>query len=183
MPSANTSVQPPVILPSQNLGNATNETQFQGAKPAVGLSGGNLVLQLPRSGELSNRHLRFKIVGRVIPGTAGTFDLKMYLTKIAAGNLLFDTGAISLAGNTSFLVLIDCVWDQSSNTFNGVSYGQMGNTALGLAGFNNTPTSITIGNSTNADITKFETLLLTGQFGTSNAANGAFVDAFEVESL
>jgi hypothetical protein len=183
MPSANTIASPSVLLPTQSLGNATTETQFQGAIPAKGLSGGKLTLPLTRSGQLSNRHIRFKVVGRVLPGTAGTFEVRMYISSIAAANLIIDTGPISLATNTSFLILCDCVWDQSSNSFNGVLYGQMGDTALGIAGLNNSVVSVTIGSSTNSDITSSETVLITGQFGSSDPSNGAFVDQFELEAM
>jgi hypothetical protein len=172
-----------VLLPTQTLGNATTETQFQGAIPAKGLAGGPLALPLKRTGQLSNRHIRFKAVGRVLPGVTGTFEIRIYISSVTAANLIIDTGPITVSTNTSFLILCDCVWDQSSNSFNGVLYGQVGDTALGIAGLNNSVISVTIGSSTAVSSSSAETALITGQFGSSSAGNNAFVDEFDLDAL
>jgi hypothetical protein len=177
MPSGNTTLTAVGGLPSAALGNATSETIFAGGKT------GNLILNLTQSGELANHLIRFKFGGRLQPGTTGTFRVRLYAgSSIVSANQMFDTNAVSCTGNSNFLCLVDCFWDSLSKSFCGVGYGQMGNTALGITQLPNQvtadPNAALL--ATNALFT--QPFILTGQFGTSNASNSAFIDLYEADT-
>ena len=166
-------------LPSVGIGNASTEKLFVGGSPA----GLNLTLNVTQSGELANRLLRFKVGGRLQMGTTGTFDLRLYSgTSIVSANKVFDSNAISCTGNGNFLVLIDTFWDALSKSFCGVGYGQMLNTAIGITQLANVVTADPNGATATPVPSYTQSFVVSGQFGTSNSSNTAFVDLLEVDT-
>lgn len=166
-------------LPSAGIGNATAQKLFIGGSPGAS----NLTLNITQSGELANHLLRFKIGGRLQMGTTGTFQLRLYGgTAIVSANLLFDSNAISCTGNGNFLILVDTFWDSLSKTFCGVGYGQMLNTAIGITQLANAVTADPNGATANPVPSYTQSFVVSGQFGTTNSSNTAFVDMFEVDT-
>lgn len=166
-------------LPSLGIGNATVEKLFIGGSPGAS----SLTLGITQSGELANRLLRFKIGGRLQMGTTGTFQLRFYAgTAILSANKFFDTNAITCTGNGNFLVLIDTFWDALSKSFGGAGYGQMLNTAIGITQLVNAVTSDPNGALATPVQSYTQQFVVSGQFGSSNTSNTAFIDLFEVDT-
>lgn len=167
-------------LPGNDLGNQTSETLMPNGR------GTSLVLPLPSNGSLANRRFRVVVSGRVQTSLNSTFTVNVYFgfsPTLSSNTLIFSTGAVAVnSSNTGFSFTIDMFWSATGLTVNGVGEGQSNNNPVGRIAMANTipnvdpfhdnnPNSITYGFSA------------TGTFGSSSAANHAFIDLFELEAL
>ena len=158
-------------LARTDLGNATSNTQFTGASSAVA------VCQVPISTNTLNRPLRVIAGGRAGTGTAQDFTARLYWggSSTIGGNTLITTAVTSLAASRTQLWMIDVTIGcaetspSASGTISLVYVGTTGTAATAL--------------TTDDPALPNALLSITGQFASSDAANSAFLDFFEIQSV
>lgn len=168
--------------------------QLTGTPPATGYTG-----VLPpaynaafTSGFLGSQRtcVRFRVLafGRVVTGTTSNFTAKMYInltasrtavnsTVPASGAALATTGTVSLASlTTHWEIEAWFIYDAVSQRLDGNYQAQLHATQANsgaLTVITNAQTALDFNNPSNAYC-----FVLTGQFGTGNAGNKAYVDGF-----
>lgn len=165
---------------SAALGNATSETQF------VDSAGNVLTVYLPLTSKLLGQDAKFasfkvKVGGRVTTGTTSNWTPKLYWgnsSTIASNSGIAAPTAVSLASvSQTWHIEATMFWDATSQRVNGFYQAQIGATTTA-------PTTLTTA-QTSKDLTagdvKTVGFSVTGIFGSTNAANTAFVDYFDVE--
>jgi hypothetical protein len=182
MPSAQTLYRA-AMLPSNDLGNVTAETQFSNGRGAL------LQLALPSNNSLANKSFRVRMSGRVATTTNTTFNLKVYFgisSTIASNTLILDCAAQTVNNVTSsFSVWCDCFWSADANAITGSGQGEMANNIVGQAVLNNTPLAANPNRDSSTFLASGGTygFTLTGIFGGSSAGNHCIVDSFDLESV
>lgn len=168
--------------------------QLAGTNPASGsISQGTAVFNAAfTSGHLGAQRtcVRFRTLafGRVVTGTTSTFQVKQYFISNASrtavtsavpasGNQVAASGAPSLASITGHWE-VECwfIYDAVSQRLDGNYQAQMHTTQANsgqLTVLTNSQTGLDMNNPLNT-----YAFVLTGQFGTGNAGNQAFVDGF-----
>lgn len=171
------------MLPSNDLGNVTAETQFKDGR-------GNLLqLPLPSNNSLANKNFRIRVSGRVQTSTNTTFDLKLYFGisgTISSNTLIFDTGAQTVNNTlSSFEIWADCFWSGDANAITGRGTGQMANSVTGPGALSNTPLSANPNRDSNTTLASGATygFTCTGAFGGSSSGNHATIDSFDLEAV
>lgn len=169
------------MLPSNDLGNVTSETQFKDGR-------GNLLqLPLPSNNSLANKSFRVRISGRVATTTNTTFEMRIYFgisSTIASNTLILDCAAQTVNNVTSgFEVWCDCFWSGDANAISGTGQGQIANNIVGQATLSNTPLSANPNRDSSTTLASGATygFSLTGIFGGSSSGNHCIVDAFDLE--
>jgi hypothetical protein len=172
------------MLPGNDLGNQTSETQLPNGR------GASLVLPLPSNGSLANKRFRIVVSGRVATTITNTFTINVYsgFAPVIASNLLiFSTGPQSVNSiSSNYSMTIDLFWSTGNRTINGgPGQGQMANSPIGPASLNNPVVNADPNRDSNPFLQSGATygFTLTGQFGSGSAGNHAFVDIFELEEL
>lgn len=171
------------MLPGNDLGNVTVETQFPNGRAA------QLNLPLPSNGMLANKRFRLVVSGRVQTTITNTFNLNVYFgfsTTISANTLIFSTGANSVNNiNTGFNLWIDLYWNATALTISGRGEGQINNNPIGPSGLSNTISSVDPNRDSSTFLASGATygFTITGTFGSTSANNHAFADIFEMEEL
>lgn len=170
------------MLPSNNLGNATSETQFKDGR-------GNLLqLPLPSNNSLANKSFRVRVSGRVATTISTSFQLSVYFglsSTIASNTLMFPSGFQTVNNATSnFELWLDCQWTADGKLITGWGAGQLANQILGPATLSNTPISADANRDSNTFLQSGGTygFTCTGQFGNTSAGNSAIIDNFDLES-
>ena len=128
---------------------------------------------------LKRRQFLIKAGGRSVgEPDAVTLTLKLYLGKsatIGSNVLVFSSGAKTITGLTgSWELEAIAVINETSKAIEGIGYGAVNNIAVAQAALSATTTA-----DPNAEIA----FTVTGQFSTSDVANAAICDYFEVEGL
>lgn len=169
------------MLPSNDLGNATAETQFSDGR------GKQLFLRLPSNGSLSNKAFRVRLSGRVATASNITFTARVYFglsPTITSNTGIFLTGAQSVNNTASSWELwLDMTWSNDSKTLTGRGAGQIANQILGPATLDNIPIAADPFRDNNTFLTSGPTygFTVTGLFSGSNVSNHARVDLFQLE--
>lgn len=167
------------MLPGNDLGNATAETQFKNGR------GAQLSLALPSNNSLTNKSFRVRISGRVATTSNLTFTVSLYFglsSTIASNTLLYTTNAVvvnNVSSNWEFWA--DCFWS-TNGTITGRAEGQIANQIFGPGTLANTPNA-----DPNRDSNTFlqsgatYAFTVTGQFSGSSTGNHAFIDDLSLE--
>jgi hypothetical protein len=171
------------MLPGNDLGNQTSETQMPNGR------GASLVLPLPSNGSLSNKRFRLVLAGRVSTAINTTLTLNVYFgisTKITSNTQIFTTNAQTVnAKSTNFSITIDMYWSNTGKLINGgPGQGQVDNNPVGPSSLLNTPSADPFrDDSTFLASGPTYGFTVTGQFGNSDAGNHAFAEILELEEL
>lgn len=165
--------------PSAALGNATSETQFTDSSGAV------LAAYLPLTSKMVEGKagtFRIKVGGRVTGGTTTNWTPALYWgtsSTISSNSKIATLTAFSVVStSTNWHIEATCIWDSTSQKVNGFFAGQNGTTTVSPTTLSTAQTSkdLTAGDSTSVGFS------VTGLFGSTNAANTAYCDYFDVES-
>ena len=181
MPSSQTLYRAP-MLPGNDLGNASLETQFPNGR------GAPLQLALPSNNSLANHNFRVRIAGRVVTATNRTFQVQVYFglsPTVTSNTLIFSSGfQVVNTISTSFDVWIDLRWSNGSNSITGRGEGQVANHVVGPGTLINTPLSADPNRDSNPFLQSGPTygFTVTGQFNGPDSGNHAFIDSFDLES-
>lgn len=165
------------FCPSATLTNATSEAQFTD-------SGGTnpMVLWIPGSKAIANRPVIIRAWGRL--NTAGSYNntVAIYVgtsATIGSNSVLATSGTVAASGKGNWLFEVRGIWDSDSTfflgDFNGYFAGTSAATIKGqtILGTLNQPATATTSEAIGLTITYL--------VGTSNAANTAILDGFELE--
>lgn len=128
---------------------------------------------------LAARCWSIRLVGRVVPGTSGTFAIALQIgssTTAASNTVLFTGTAQTYATSGDYQFSVTLLYDPTSKLLTGTVSASGGSTqtlqALGAI------TSQTVDLSTGK-----QPLCVTGIFGTSNASNVAYLDQFSLGAV
>ena len=158
-------------LASDDLGNATSETQFTNS------SGSLVTLQIPVSAANLNKPLRVIAGGRVISGASNTFTGKLYFgnSTTVASNALVETEAVTLTASTQQIWLVEAIISVTD-----ANSSEPGTIALSFLN----PSGTAGGSTTTNDPALLVAVLnVTGQFTSSDSSNAAYLDFFEIQSV
>ncbi len=182
-----------LLLPSAELnlgGTSTSEKQFLISTATAGVPvTAPLPCRLPGSNTLKNRPFRIRAAGRVTGGASGNFAVSLYFGNSAtiSSNTKMSTTGNNNVNTTGGTWLLDtlCMWDSTSQTIRGQFSGFVYATMVTGAILSNSITVVDLSTEPNVATASGtqNVVTLTGQFGTGNAANVAYVDVFEVECL
>jgi hypothetical protein len=171
------------MLPGNDLGNVTVETQFPNGR------GAPLILPLPSNGSLANKRFKLVVAGRVQATIDTTFNLNVYFgfsPTIASNALIFSTGAATVNNTaTGFDFSIGMYWNAGGLQITGNGQGQLANNPVGAASLTNVIANVDPNRDSSTFLASGVTygFTLTGIFGNSSAGNHAFVDIFDLEEL
>lgn len=167
------------MLPGNDLGNATTETQFPNGRAA------QLNLTLPSNNSLNNKSFRVRISGRVATTSNVTFTVTLYFgfsATLASNTLLFTTNAITVnTVSSNWELWADCFWS-ANGTITGRAEGQIANQVFGPGAFTNIASA-----DPNRDSSTFLQsgvtygFTVTGKFSGSSSGNHAFIDDLSLE--
>jgi hypothetical protein len=143
------------------------------------VGGAAIIAGLPANGEYKNRLLRWKAAARIQPGTTGNVTMSLYSgLTVAAGTIMATTGAVSCTANCSAVIDAYGHWNDDTDTILGWQTGIMGAT----------PTLTTLAILTanvaanpNPSIAATQSFFVSILFGTTNAANTAFLEEFSID--
>jgi hypothetical protein len=173
---------------SKDLGNATAEAYFlNNLSQAV-------VLPLQNDGQWKNSRLRIILGGRVQTTVNTAFSVQVYfgssttfglIPVIASATKIFTTNYVTVNNKkTNWQIDINIFWDGDAKTFDGNTFGQMGNTILGQNTLSGVPSADpNLHNASNSFQGLFYGLGFTGIFNSSSTGNHAFLDVCSLELL
>lgn len=171
------------LLPSNDLGNVTVETQWSNGRGTL------LQLPLPSNNSLANKSFRVRIYGHCSTTTNTTLTLNTYFglsQTIGSNTIIFTSGAQTVNNiNSNFNFWLDMTWDSTSQSINGWSAGQLANNVLGPNTLLNVPVKADPNRDSNSFLQSGPTygFTATGKFGNSSAGNHAFIDDFSLEMV
>lgn len=171
------------LLPSNDLGNVTSETQFANGRGSL------LQLRLPSNNKLANRAFRVRFSGRVSTTSNVNFTLALYFgisSTIGSNTQVFSSGAQTVnIATSSFEVWVDMSWTADGKLITGWAAGQVANNICGPSTLSSTPISADPNRDSSTTLASGTTygFTLTGLFSGSSAGNHAFVDGFEIEGV
>lgn len=170
------------MLPGNDLGNVTVETQFPNGR------GAQLVLPLPSNGSLANKRFRIVLAGAVSSAITNTFTLGIYFgfsPTILSNTQLITSGPASTASGSNFELDISLYWTTGANTITGSAEGMVANSPIGPINIQTPITSADPNRDSNTFLQSGTTygFTVTGFFGSGDTSNHALVNIFDLEIL